>query len=298
MDARSLIAGQVLGRYCLLLVVGLSLIITGCEDTDYRLAAEAGIDAVKAISLSEDEIRLLSRKAAREADQTHRVAPAENPYCKRLERLVGPHQQASGRSFSYKVYLEPRVNAFAMADGTIRVYSGLMDLMNDQELLFVIGHEMGHVLEEHVKEKMIVALLGSALRKGVASQQNIVGELARSSLGGFLERFVSARFSQEEEKAADDHALAFMQRHGYDPFQAVSALNKLAGLGKNHSFLSSHPAPGERAKRLLDRLENPEAPEGTGLIQGIWKTIQSAMAWIKNLLRERLSFSPGNSGIS
>ena len=32
-----------------------------------------------------------------------------------------------------------------MADGTIRVYSGLMDLMTDDELLFVIGHEMGHV---------------------------------------------------------------------------------------------------------------------------------------------------------
>ena len=42
MIARSLIAGQVPGKYCLLLVLGLALIITGCEDTDFRLAAEAG----------------------------------------------------------------------------------------------------------------------------------------------------------------------------------------------------------------------------------------------------------------
>jgi putative metalloprotease len=35
------------------------------------------------------------------------------------------------------------VNAFATADGTIRIYSGLMEMMTDDELIFVIGHEIG-----------------------------------------------------------------------------------------------------------------------------------------------------------
>jgi putative metalloprotease len=34
---------------------------------------------------------------------------------------------------------------FATADGSVRVYSGLMDIMDDNELLAVIGHEIGHV---------------------------------------------------------------------------------------------------------------------------------------------------------
>jgi len=36
---------------------------------------------------------------------------------------------------------------------------------------------------------------------------------------------------------------------------AVSALKKLATLGNNHSLLSSHPAPGERANRLQLQIE-------------------------------------------
>ncbi|BBQ84581.1 hypothetical protein WP3W18E02_31100 [Klebsiella sp. WP3-W18-ESBL-02] len=32
------------------------------------------------------------------------------------------------------------VNAWAMANGCVRVYSGLMDLMNDNEVEGVLGH--------------------------------------------------------------------------------------------------------------------------------------------------------------
>ncbi|VEB54342.1 Putative metalloprotease yggG [Salmonella enterica subsp. enterica] len=42
---------------------------------------------------------------------------------------------------NYKVYETKDVNAFAMAnDGCIRVYSGLMDMMTDNEVEAVIGH--------------------------------------------------------------------------------------------------------------------------------------------------------------
>ena len=44
-------------------------------------------------------------------------------------------------------YLMPvsytHLNAFACADGSVRVFSSLMDIMTDEELLGVIGHEVG-----------------------------------------------------------------------------------------------------------------------------------------------------------
>ena len=45
-----------------------------------------------------------------------------------------------------------------MANGCIRVYSGLMDMMTDAELQGVIGHEMGHVALSHSKKSMQAAL--------------------------------------------------------------------------------------------------------------------------------------------
>jgi putative metalloprotease len=70
-----------------------------------------------------------------------------------LQGIVAKLGKRDGRTFNFKVYLTREINAFAIADGSIRVFSGLMDLMNDRELLFVIGHEMGHVLQDHSRKK-------------------------------------------------------------------------------------------------------------------------------------------------
>ena len=174
-----------------------SLLFAGCEDTNLSVATDAGIDAIKAITLSDKDVKALALKASRQSDIKHRVAPLSNPYGKRLYKLVGKNYSSDGYDFNFKVYLSPTVNAFAMADGTIRIYSGLMDMLNDRELLFVVGHEMGHVVEKHIKKKIQMAYAGRAIRKGIASQENIAGDIARSSLGGLIERLVNAQFSQQ-----------------------------------------------------------------------------------------------------
>jgi putative metalloprotease len=79
--------------------------------------------------------------------------------------------------------------------------------------------------------------------------------IARSQLGGFVQTVMGAQFSQFEEKEADDYGLTFIKKEGYDTKAAVSALEKIAKLGNDHSFLSSHPAPGERAERLKLQIE-------------------------------------------
>lgn len=242
-------------RLFLLLLLPLCLTISGCDDTDIGMATRAGLEAVKAVTLDDGDMMQLARQTALEADSKHTLAPPDNPYARRLQRLVAEHPESvPGRDFNFKVYLSPQVNAFAMADGSIRMYSGLMDMMNDEELLFVVGHEIGHVVKDHVKEKVRLAYAGSALRKAIASQQNEAGAIARSALGALAESLVNAQFSQHEEREADDYGLAFLQQHQRDPMAAVSALRKLAGLGKDHTFLSSHPAPDSRAERLLERL--------------------------------------------
>jgi len=47
------------------------------------------------------------------------------------------------------------VNAFACGDGSIRVFSALMDLMDDDELMAISGHEIGHVV--HADVNVLVA---------------------------------------------------------------------------------------------------------------------------------------------
>jgi putative metalloprotease len=236
---------------CLFFLLGLS----GCENTDLQLATEAGLDGVRAITLSNEAVRDLSERSVRYADKKNQLAAADNKYAQRLQSLVGEHLEEGGIQFNYGVYLVSEVNAFAMANGTIRIYSGLMDMLSDEELRFVIGHEMGHVAKGHIRKKMRLAYASSAIRKGIASQNNAAGNIARSQIGGFAELLMASQFSQLEEKEADDYGLSFLKTKGYDTKGSVSALRKLAALGNDHSFLSSHPAPGKRADRLLAQLE-------------------------------------------
>ena len=239
----------------LIAIVLCLFLLCGCENTDLMTATEAGLDAVKALTLSDQDVQEIAIRSARYSDEKHTLSPPGSKYAKRLSGLVGQHFQEGNLQFNYAVYLSPEVNAFAMANGTIRVYSGLMDMLDDGELRFVIGHEMGHVVKNHIRKKIQLAYAASAVRKGLASQNNAAGEMARSLVGGLAETLMNAQFSQLEEKEADDYGLGFLKREKFEPKGAVSALKKIARLSQGHSFLSSHPDPDKRAERLQAQLD-------------------------------------------
>jgi putative metalloprotease len=243
------------------MLFALAALLSACEDTNIDLAAQAGLEAYKAATLDQEDVMRLASQASAQADREHKLAPPDSHYARRLARLTANRESARGYRFDHRVYLSDKVNAFAMADGTIRIYSGLMELMDDDELLFVIGHEQGHVVLEHLEEKLRLAYAGSALRKAVGSQQNEAGTIARSALGALAEQLVNAQFSQKEEREADDYGLRFLLDNDRPPRAAVSALRKLEMLGGGHTFLSSHPAPDDRASRLVENGLTPQTDE-------------------------------------
>ena len=274
-------------RYLLVLF---SLFLASCENTDVFMMTDAATDAATAITLSDEDVKKLARHAAQAADREQQVAPPGNPYDTRLRKLVARYSDRDGYTFNFKAYLTREVNAFAMADGTIRVFSGLMDIMNDQELLFVVGHEMGHVVKNHSRKKVVLAYATSAVKKGLAAQENEVGQIARSMVGDFAEQLTNAQFSQHEERQADQYGAALLLAGGHDISPAISALEKLADLAKRHTFLSSHPDPAARALRLArvgasDDEDQKSLTEslveyGQRLIFGLLDLIRSLIAWV------------------
>jgi metalloprotease len=267
-----------LSRSFLSLIVVLAFFCVGCEDTDIGMVTQAGIEAVRAVTLNDEEIKRLAVEVSKQSDLKHTVASPDNPYARRLQRLTTGYTQFDGHEFNFKVYLSQEVNAFAMADGSIRIYSGLMDIMDDRELLFVLGHEMGHVVEKHIKKKIMLAYASSAARKAVASQQGTVGEIARSAFGALAEDLLNAQFSQQEERAADDYGVMVLrnEEHGVQP--AISALTKLVALGNDHSFLSSHPAPESRAERLRENTLSSRPVEYQSFLSRIVEWVKETMA--------------------
>ena len=107
---------------------------------------DAGKDVAKAVTLSDSDIAQLSREAVAWMDANNPVADETTEYGARLKRLTEGITEVDGLPLNFKVYKVADVNAFACGDGSIRVFSALMDLMDDDELMAIIGHEIGHVV--------------------------------------------------------------------------------------------------------------------------------------------------------
>ena len=218
-------------------------------------ALEAGQDLAKAESITDEELKKYFDQVSTQMDGQSSVAPASNAYAKRLTKMVTGLQNYDGLRLNFKVYLTPQINAFAMANGTIRVYSGLMDQFTDDEVRYVIGHEIGHVKAGHTKSRIQNAMRTSALRSAVSASGGKAATLAESQLGDLFEQVIKSQHSQSNEREADDYAMKFMKDNRYDAKACVSALEKLdKGSGGGTAWLSTHPSPRERADRMRTQL--------------------------------------------
>ena len=232
----------------------------GMQGIDPNAAVSAGTSLFKAATLSDSDIVALSGEACKASDAESKVAASGSAYAKRLTRVMKGFgdMTLNGQKINYKVYMTKEVNAWAMGNGCVRVYSGLMDMMNDDELRGVIGHEMGHVALGHSKKAMQTAYTVSAARTAAGAAGNAMATaLSQSQLGDLTEKFINAQFSQSQESASDDYSFDLLKREGMKREGLVTAFQKLATLdGGSSSMLSSHPSSPSRAEHIQNRIKN------------------------------------------
>jgi metalloprotease len=220
-------------------------------------AVGAAGDLVKAENISDAELNSYFGQIAQEYDRVNPVASPKSKYGKRIAALSKGMQNYDGLNLDIKAYEVADVNAFAMGNGTIRVFAGLMDKFTDDEIRYVIGHEIGHVKKGHSKKRMQSALRTSALQKGASAAGGTVARIASSDLTKMFGKVVSAQHSQGSEKEADDYALGFMKAKGFAPMACVTALDKLSAMGGGGGglpWLQTHPSPEARSKRMRTAL--------------------------------------------
>lgn len=214
---------------------------------------------VKGFTFTDAEAAKLSKEAVDQMDKDNPVATAKDGYAIRLERLFGKHKNENGLALNYKVYKVKDVNAFATADGSVRVFQGLMDIMDDNQLLAVIGHEIGHVANHDSRDAIKVAYKKEALLDAAASQSDKIATLSDSQLGKLGNAMIDSKHSRKQETEADDFSYDFMKKNGYDVNAVESAFNILAKMSEaaESSFLtrmmSSHPDPKDRAEKAKKR---------------------------------------------
>ncbi|CAM2157331.1 MULTISPECIES: M48 family metalloprotease [Paraburkholderia] len=241
---------------------GLAVALSACsslQSLDPNAAVSAGATLFKAATLSDSDIVAVSNDACKASDAQSKVAASSSAYGKRLTKVMSGFgdMTLNGQKIDYKVYETSDINAWAMGNGCVRVYSGLMDKMSDDELRGVIGHEMGHVALGHSKKAMQTAYTVSAARTAAGATGNsMASALSTSQLGDLTEKFINAQFSQSQESAADDYSFDLLKKKGMNRAGLVTAFQKLAEMdGGQSSMLSSHPSSPSRAQHIQNRIK-------------------------------------------
>jgi len=210
-------------------------------------AASAVSKGAQALAFSNEDAKKLSKESVEWMDKHNPVTDSKSPYTKRLNRLFGKHKSEDGLELNYKVYHVIDINAFACADGSVRVFSSLMDLMTDDELLAIIGHEIGHVKNEDTKDAIKSAYMRAAAQDAAGAASGAVRALSDTELGEMANAMLEAKHSKKQESQADEYAYNFMKKHGYDVVAVYTAFKKMALLSggdtqsKFQKMMSSHP---------------------------------------------------------
>lgn len=211
----------------------------------------------QAASVSDEQMVTYFSQMSDEMDRQNPVAPPKSPYAVRLAKLTAGLPTYDGLDLDIKAYLVRDINAFAMGDGTVRVYAGLLDKFTDDEVRCVIGHEIGHVKLQHGQKRMKRALQQDAALSVAGTASSGVRNITQSQLGGLIQNVLSAQHSQAAETASDDYALNFMSAKGYPQQACPAAMDKLASLGGGGGIklLQTHPDPASRAKRMRAKIK-------------------------------------------
>jgi Zn-dependent protease with chaperone function len=143
-------------------------------------------------------------------------------------------------------------NAFALPDGTVIATDELVKLStNDEEVLAVLAHEIGHV---HHRHTLRMALEGSTLVLLSSAYFGDVTQLTTLSTA-LPSVYTRAAYSRDLETEADTFALRYLDETGIPRHRfadIMRALQKEYGPDKagGLQYLASHPPTNERIKRF------------------------------------------------
>jgi predicted Zn-dependent protease len=158
-------------------------------------------------------------------------------------------------AWEFKLIESPHKNAFCLPGGKVAVYTGIMEVaQNEAGLAAIMGHEIAHAIARHGAERMTqVLLVNMGLSVADVSLQNTqYRDLILAAIGAGATMGVLLPYSRKHETEADHIGTVYMAKAGYDPNEAVALWERFAEAQQANvpAFLSTHPPSLERAEAL------------------------------------------------
>lgn len=159
--------------------------------------------------------------------------------------------------YNFYVIEDKELNASTFPGGFIFMNKGLMDVLNDDELAYVLSHEVGHVAARHIAKKIqsnmaYQLLLGLAFAGAGDRTGGSVQTIAQGV--DTVYNLIALSYSRKDEYEADRLGVKYAYLAGFNPYGSINALEKIKqGEGLNWKVLGyfrTHPYVEDRIKAL------------------------------------------------
>lgn len=173
---------------------------------------------------------------------------------------------------SLKVHIikKDEINAFAMPDGHLVVYTGLIEAsINEEALLGVLGHEIAHIEGNHVMKKLSKEIGFSVLLSMTGANSSVIKEVFKT--------LSSSAYDRSLEQEADMQSVDYMLNANIDPRPFADFMYELSidkELHKYTYWVSTHPESEARAKSILNRLKGKNIKSQKILSEETWKNFK------------------------
>lgn len=246
-------------------------VLCACQSVQTTSSGAVGVDRKQSMSflVSEADMEKSAVQAyaqvlsdARKKNQLDRdpaqVARVRDIANRLIPSTAAFRGDAPGWKWEVHVITTSEVNAWCMPGGKIAVYTGLITSLKitDDELAAVMGHEIGHALREHGRERASEQMVQNLGAQAVGIALGI-GDLGAELTQTVLNVTMSLPHSRTQETEADRIGVELAARSGYDPRAAVSLWQKMGKLGggKPPEWLSTHPSDQTRTRDVQSYAE-------------------------------------------
>ncbi len=217
-----------------------------------KYAVRSASDMMRATLINDEDLKKIADKDLKKMDKNQTIAKDIDQYYLDLQKIMKKIDIPDDLDLDVKVYMSPFLYIFTLPNGAIRVNSGIIEALNDNEILFLMAHEIAHLKEKDYKGSYRKAHAMFALENAI----NMSGDVIASTSNGVLESITSSmrksRFQKAEEFKADEYAISVLKKSGIKKKSAVDALEYLQYM--RAPLLVMHPTGYERIKHIKDDL--------------------------------------------
>lgn len=191
-----------------------------------------------------------------------RPSDTQNTLNTLLDRLEAhlPEEQRSDRDYQVLYVPEDVVNAIAIPGDRVIIYRGLLaEMESENELMMVLGHELGHFANrDHLRGLSRQIMLRLAL-SSVLGDLGSVGAIATNSVSALS----NAQFSQSQEKQADEIGLTLLAAEYGHAAGATDFFSRLAAKGEiqnlpGMAIFASHPPSIARVRAIERQIDQQD----------------------------------------